>query len=285
MSKPTTERPRRLVIRRRRRSRGQSLVEFAIILPVFLLLFAAILDLGRIAAARISVTNAAREGAFQAAQTPTSYVAGGACNTTTNLVVCRTQLEAKGSGVTIAPADIAMSCDPDCTPAVGSTVTVSVTGHFQLLTTILSSFFGGNQSLAFSASSTNQLEILPAVPAGASPTPSPSPSPSPDPSVSPSPSPSPTPTPACIPPSAGFTHTENPADLHKPVTISVVDTSLPSAPCITDWKWTWGDGYISYGEVPGPHTYQNVGSYEVTLTVTGPGGTNTSGAVTIKVKG
>jgi PKD repeat protein len=65
----------------------------------------------------------------------------------------------------------------------------------------------------------------------------------------------------------------------------VVDTSLPSAPCINDWKWIWGDGYISYGEKPGPHTYQNVGTYEVTLTVTGPAGTNTSGAVTIKVKG
>jgi Flp pilus assembly protein TadG len=270
-----------------RKSRGQSLVEFALILPVFLLLFAAILDLGRIAAAQISVTNAAREGAFQAAQTPTSFKAGAACDPNTNLVVCRTQLEAKGSGVTIAPTDIAMKCTPDCTPALGSTVTVSVTGHFQLLTTILSGFFGGNQTIAFSASSTNQLEILPAPPAAPAPSPSPSPSPppSPSPGVSPSPSPSPTPTPACIPPSAGFTYTEAPADLHKPVTLSVVDTSLPSAPCITDWKWEWGDGYISYGEKPGTHTYQNVGTYEVFLTVSGPAGTNTSGAVTIKVKG
>jgi len=270
-----------------RKSRGQSLVEFAIILPVFLLLFAAILDLGRIAAAQISVTNAAREGAFQAAQTPTSFQAGAPCDTTTNLVVCRVQLEAAGSGVTIAPTDIAMTCSPNCTPAVGSTVTVSVTGHFQLLTTILSGFVGGNQTIAFDASATNQLEILPAPSASPAPSPSPSPSPppSPSPGVSPSPSPSPTPTPACIPPSAGFTHTESPANLHKPVTITVVDTSLPSAPCITDWMWDWGDGYFSYGEMPGTHTYQNVGTYEVFLTVTGPGGTNTSGAATVKVKG
>jgi hypothetical protein len=58
---------------RTRKSRGQSIVEFANVLPVFLLLFATILDLGRIRA-RISVTNAAR-GTFQAAN-PTSFKAG-----------------------------------------------------------------------------------------------------------------------------------------------------------------------------------------------------------------
>ena len=36
------------VLRARRRSRGQSMVEFALILPVFLVLLAAAVDLGRI---------------------------------------------------------------------------------------------------------------------------------------------------------------------------------------------------------------------------------------------
>src|SRR5436190_23762977 len=57
----------------RSRTRGQSLIEFALILPVFLMFFAAILDLGRVAAAQIAIANAAREGAFQAAQTPTDF--------------------------------------------------------------------------------------------------------------------------------------------------------------------------------------------------------------------
>jgi hypothetical protein len=60
----------RRVRRRGPRSRGQSLVEFALILPVFLMFFGAVLDLGRVAAAQITVTNVAREAAFQAAETP-----------------------------------------------------------------------------------------------------------------------------------------------------------------------------------------------------------------------
>jgi Flp pilus assembly protein TadG len=45
------------------RSRGQSLVEFALVLPLFLLLFFAIVDMGRAVFVYNSVTNAAREGA------------------------------------------------------------------------------------------------------------------------------------------------------------------------------------------------------------------------------
>lgn len=49
--------------RSRRSSRGQSLVEFAIILPVFLLIVVGILDFGRVVWANSAVTNAAREAA------------------------------------------------------------------------------------------------------------------------------------------------------------------------------------------------------------------------------
>lgn len=45
------------------RSRGQSLVEFALVLPLFLLLVMAIMDLGLSVFAYNSITNAAREGA------------------------------------------------------------------------------------------------------------------------------------------------------------------------------------------------------------------------------
>lgn len=47
----------------RARSGGQSLVEFALVLPLFLLLFFAIVDMGRAIFVYNSVTNAAREGA------------------------------------------------------------------------------------------------------------------------------------------------------------------------------------------------------------------------------
>ena len=50
-------------IRPGRRERGQSLVETAIVLPILLLLLAAVIDFGRAFDAYIVLTNAAREGA------------------------------------------------------------------------------------------------------------------------------------------------------------------------------------------------------------------------------
>ena len=49
--------------RARRRSRGQSLVEFAVVLPVFLLILFGIMDFGFLLYSRMTVINAAREGA------------------------------------------------------------------------------------------------------------------------------------------------------------------------------------------------------------------------------
>ena len=47
----------------RKHPRGQALVEFALILPVFVLLIVAVFDFGRVVWATTSVTNAAREAA------------------------------------------------------------------------------------------------------------------------------------------------------------------------------------------------------------------------------
>ena len=100
--------------RHRDHSRGQSLVELALILPVLLVLIAATLDLGRIFYSQITIANAAREGAMQAADTPTSFLANQACNKNTNKVMCRVVNEAKGSFVSVAPADVSLACAPAC---------------------------------------------------------------------------------------------------------------------------------------------------------------------------
>jgi Flp pilus assembly protein TadG len=47
----------------RNRSRGQALVEFAIIVPIFMLLLFALLDFGRVIYAQQTITQDAREGA------------------------------------------------------------------------------------------------------------------------------------------------------------------------------------------------------------------------------
>jgi hypothetical protein len=57
---------RRLRRRAHRRGRGQAMVEFALIIPIFLLLLVALFDLGRAVFAYNTLTNAAREGARMA---------------------------------------------------------------------------------------------------------------------------------------------------------------------------------------------------------------------------
>jgi Flp pilus assembly protein TadG len=62
------------VRRRSRARRGQALVEFAIVLPVFLLILLGILDFGTLLYSRMTVINAARDGArvgITYADTPT----------------------------------------------------------------------------------------------------------------------------------------------------------------------------------------------------------------------
>jgi hypothetical protein len=54
---------RRIIRRTGKREGGQSLVEFALVLPIFLLVLFAIVDFGMAFHAWITVTNSAREGA------------------------------------------------------------------------------------------------------------------------------------------------------------------------------------------------------------------------------
>ena len=89
---------------RHRRSRGQALVELALVVPIMLLLVLAALDLGRIFYSRITVNNAAREGAFVGAYYPASFSTS-ACNATTNKIMCAVTNETSNSFVSIAPAD------------------------------------------------------------------------------------------------------------------------------------------------------------------------------------
>src|SRR5690349_13313868 len=170
----------RLLVRARPRSRGQAIVELAVILPVIMILLAAGADLARIFHSQVAIESAARAGALEAASHPSSFQSGQACNATTNRVMCAVITESTGSFFTIAPADVALSCNPSpCTEALGNTVTVRVTGHFSMLTPLLSVFFGGT-NLTLSQSASAQIATRPNVAAAsatATPTPTPTPTP------------------------------------------------------------------------------------------------------------
>lgn len=110
--------------------RGQSLLEFAIILPVLLIIVAGVLDIGRLYFAYVAVTDAASEGVAYAANHPTNET----------LVVARAR---DASNITADESHIEFQC-PTC-PAVGSgdPVTVTVTYSFTLATPIINAMVPG----------------------------------------------------------------------------------------------------------------------------------------------
>lgn len=199
-------------LRRRHRSRGQSFVEFALILPVLLVLLAGAVDLGRVFYTNISVANAARAGALQAARTPASYLTGTDCPVApngsaaalaaiqvarqTNLITCAVQDEAH-SVITVPASAITYACldATDTTvacpssPQTGIRSKVGVSTTVQLLTPLLRMIFPSGILTVSTAATADELALpTPVLPAGPTPTPTPT--------TEPTASPTPTPTPA-----------------------------------------------------------------------------------------
>jgi len=253
------------------RARGQSLVELALVTPVLLLLLLGAIDLGRLFYAQITVTNAAREGAMVAALTPTSFSAGGACDASSNAVTCAATREGQGGFVTVTPADVAMACNPACAKSYGTTVTVTVTGHFQLLTPLLWAFTGG-PNVTFSRDATADVIVTPAAAGIPSASPSSSPSASPSPSASASPSPTPSPSPTCAPPYVGFT--DKSAGTSGNVSFTSTSTPTKGSCAISFYNWDFGDGSTAAGNnmTTASNKYTGAGPFLVTLAVRTPDG-------------
>jgi len=138
----------------REKSRGQTLVEFALILPVFLMLTLGVVDGARVFSAYIAITNAAREGALYASQ-GTNYTKW--CSTT-SLVACpanssgyqaadpdniayRVQQETNGltrSNITLS----APTCDTTPCSSSSTKVTVTVQYSMALFVPLVSTLMG-----------------------------------------------------------------------------------------------------------------------------------------------
>ena len=112
---------------------GQSLVEFAMVVPLLLLIVFAIIDFGRILQGHVSLTNAVREGARV-----------GAVNKPDEIEE-RVLTAASGLSPTVSITTASESGDP---------VIVSATATVQLITPLgnLISMFGGGMSNSFTIS-------------------------------------------------------------------------------------------------------------------------------------
>ncbi len=131
---------------RNRRESGQSLVEFALILPIFVLVLAGLFDLGRAVYAFNTISNASREAVRVAI-----------VNQTTAVVEAEALKQAVSLGV--APADISIAqrfappipCGPHCVPTVppcpspigvGCLASVTVHYHYTAATPVIGQIIG-----------------------------------------------------------------------------------------------------------------------------------------------
>lgn len=116
-----------------RNPKAQSLVEFALILPILILLVMGTFDLGRLFYIKIALESAAREGAYYLSYNPndiTSYCAGVPC--VYPLTLQAIQFEANNMGVQVGAANVVVT-GTAYPPTTSSTIAVSVNQTVNLL--------------------------------------------------------------------------------------------------------------------------------------------------------
>lgn len=248
-------------------SRGQALVEMALVLPVLALLLVMAIDFGRVFFGSIAIHNAARIGADWAAAHADAW--DGAPGPQDK--------EDQESYQTLIVNDlqqlncIVPSPDPVADPIFididgdgsahgdGDHGQVTLVCSFPLITPLASSVLGGPVALSAQADFAVNRRIM------SNPPPPPPPPPA-----------------ACSKPTVNFVGTTatgvTPPTGTSPLVVTFTDTSTDSASCpITAWSWDFGNGETSTLESPLPVTYAHLGpaaskKFDVKLTVTYSGG-------------
>lgn len=229
---------------------GQSVVEFALVLPIFLALLLMAVDFGRLFFTYIQVSNAAREAAAYGATQPTDT--SGMQARAVQEKNSQTQGEGALDPISATCADqagtaIACSAAPGGVGA-GNTLTVTVRQPFRFLTPLVNDMFGN--SFGMSASATTAVFVSAIGGTGGGPG-------------------------SCAPPSnATFSIIASGLDIVANPDGSKPDTGVCT---ISGYNWDFGDGNTDVGSsIPVTHTYASPGTYTVTLQVTNQGGSLTA---------
>jgi PKD repeat protein len=229
-------------------SRGQSLVEFALVLPVLLLLVLMALDFGRVFLGWVVLNNAARIGAQYASLHPQAW---GSPGNSGQQAEYQGQIQAAMNAVTancdtggtgaIDPPSFVDQDGDGASTGLGDNVVVSISCDFQPLTPLIADVVG--TVVTVGAESVYPIKNGPvAGPAITPPPPG---------------------------PLADFTATTATTGT-APLSVSFQDASTGSP--IT-WLWDFGDGFGSAAQNPS-HTYTTPGTYDVRLTVSNANGTS-----------
>lgn len=241
-----------------RHRRGQSLVEFAIVLPILLLLTLVALDFGRVYLGWINLQNMSRIAANVAANNPTAWQGAGDAN-----VKAKYQNQIKNdalatncqlplvAGVRTAPAPVFIDRNGNgATDDIGDAASVSLSCTFDLITPGIKNIVGN--SLTVSSSSVFPVKSgMTATSGGGGPVGS--------------------------APNAAFTGNGMlaPSTLTgaAPFTVTFRDTSGGNP---TSWLWNFQDGTTSTLQDPLDHTFVLPGTYVVTMQATNALGSSTA---------
>ncbi len=113
----------------RRKEKGQSIVELALLLPVLILMLLGLVDFGRVYYVMVSLNDAAQEGAAYAAARPNDFAG-----------ISQRAASASTGLITIRAEDVMISMDSP-NPQPGDAITVSVYYEFTFYTPVARSFF------------------------------------------------------------------------------------------------------------------------------------------------
>lgn len=131
----------------RRSRKGSALVEFAVVLPVFLLFVLGMIEYGRMVMVQQIITNAAREGAR----------VGVLDNSTSATVTTAANIYLTSAG--IASATIAASPDPPSSATYANPVSVTVSVPFNSVSWLPSPMYLGGKTMTYTA--TMRRETIP----------------------------------------------------------------------------------------------------------------------------
>jgi hypothetical protein len=172
-------------LRRHRPSRGQGLVEFAIILPFLMLVLLMAVDFGRVFFGWVGLANASRIGASYAAAHPDAWGVPGDAGQRDNYL---DQILADANALNCTlPGTIPAPAFPDGTD-LGDSAQVTLTCQFSLMTPLVSQILGGTITIRADSIFPIRAGIAGGVVVGSLP-PTPTPTPTPDPSATPGPTP------------------------------------------------------------------------------------------------
>ncbi|MEX2547569.1 MAG: TadE/TadG family type IV pilus assembly protein [Chloroflexota bacterium] len=292
----------------RKASRGQSLVEFAIFIPVLVTILLLAVDVGRVYLGWVSLSNVARIGANFAAQNPDAWEGSG--NSTVQARY-RTLMNKDATGIDCSlPSTLPAPTFMDSSPyELGSRVRVDLNCSFALITPFLSSVIGdgaGNVNVGSTAIftiRTGSVDGAPISGEAVTPTPSSTPTDTPTPTDAPTPTPTPTPDPAATPtpvgqtpePTVAATPTLEPRIVTfygsstspdasgggppgsvdedqivgiNPLNVLFEDTSVGPPKSVCLWDFGDGETGTSCGNQVS-HIYTTRGTFTVTLTIDG----------------